>query len=155
MNFAIIVAAGKSKRMRNNKNKIFLPLLSKPMVYYALKDFQNCKLIDEIIVVAQKNGIKKINEIKQKYNFGKISNVIVGGEERQDSVYNGSNPLVKENEIINCINAAKKHGAAVLGFQLKDTIKKISNDFIEKTIDRANVYQMQTPQCIKYGSDRK
>ena len=89
MNFAIIVAAGKSKRMRNNKNKIFLPLLSKPMVYYALKDFKNCKLIDEIIVVAQKNGIKKINEIKQKYNFGKISNVIVGGEERQDSVYNG------------------------------------------------------------------
>src|SRR3989338_7044605 len=170
MNFAIIVAAGKSKRMRNNKNKIFLPLLSKPMVYYALKDFQNCKLIDEIIVVAQKNGIKKINEIKQKYNFGKISNVIVGGEERQDSVYNGlmsiknaknedivivhngSNPLVRENEIINCINAAKKHGAAVLGFQLKEKNKKINNDFIEKKIDRANVYQMQTPQCIKYGS---
>lgn len=169
MNFAIIVAAGKSRRMKNNQNKIFLPLLNKPMIYYALKAFQNCKLIDEIIVAAQKNGIKKINEIKKQYNFSKISNVVAGGMERQDSVHNGlisiknaknddivavhngSNPLVSENEIINCINAAKQHGAAVAGFQLKDTIKKISNDFVEKTIDRADVYQMQTPQCIKYG----
>src|SRR3989338_2137728 len=97
------------------------------------------------------------------------NNVVIGGKERHDSVYNGlisindakkddiiivhngSNPLVKENEIIECINAAKRYGAAVVGFQLKDTIKKISNSFVEKTIDRANIYQIQTPQAIKYG----
>ena len=169
MNFAIIVAAGKSKRMKNNTNKIFLPLLSKPMIYHTIKNFQNCSLINEIIVVTQKNDIKKINEIKQQYNFNKVKNIVVGGKERQYSVYNGlisiknakdndiivvhngSNPLVKENEIAECINEAKKHGAAVAGFQLKDTIKKTKNDFVEKTLDRKNVYQAQTPQAIKYG----
>ena len=169
MNFTIIVAAGKSKRMGKSVNKIFLSLLNKPMVYYTTKIFQDCNQIDEIIVVAQKKDIKKIGEIKNQYSFDKIKKIIVGGEERQNSVYNGlmsisnaknsdivivhngSNPLVKEKEIINCINAAKQHGAAVVGYQLKDTIKKTNNNIIEKTIDRKNIYQVQTPQAIKYS----
>ena len=169
MNFAIVVAAGKSTRMGKNINKVFLPLSKKPMIYYTIKTFQDCNSVDEIIVVAQKNDIKKINEIKQEYDFSKIKNIVVGGKERQDSVYNGlnaikniedddivvvhngSNPLVNEREILDCINAAKKYGAAVAGFLLKDTIKKISNNFIEKTIDRTDIYQVQTPQAVKYG----
>ena len=169
MNFAIIVAAGKSRRMGKNANKVFLSLLNKPMIYYTIKIFQDCQAIDEIIIVTQKNDIKRINEIKNQYNFNKIKNIVVGGKERQNSVYNGlmsinnaknqdvivvhngSNPLVKENEIAECINAAKKYGAAVAGFQLKDTIKKIKKDFVVKTIDRTNVFQVQTPQAIKYG----
>lgn len=169
MNFVIIVAAGKSKRMMKNINKVFLPLSDNPMICYTIKAFQNCSLIDEMIVVTQKNDIKKINEIKEQCNFDKIKKIVVGGEERQDSVYNGlmsiknaknddivvvhngSNPLVKESEIIECINAAKKYGAAAAGFSLKDTIKKINEDFVEKTIDRKNIYQVQTPQAIKYG----
>ena len=169
MNFAIIVAAGSGKRMGENANKTFLPLLGKPMAYYALKVFNDCDLISQIIVVAQKNDFKKINEIKNQYKFYKIKNIVEGGKERQDSVYNGlmsirnaknddiivvhngSNPLVKENEITGCINAAIQYGAAVCCFPLKDTIKKIKNDFVEKTIGRQDIYQMQTPQAVKYG----
>ena len=168
MNFAIIVAAGKGKRMHSEENKVFLNLLNKPMLYYALKVFQDCNEISEIIIVAQKNDFKKINEIKNKYSFTKIKNIVEGGKERQDSVYNGlifiknaknddivvvhngSNPLINENEILDCINSAKKYGAAVSCFRLKDTIKKINKDFVEKTLDRKEVYQMQTPQAIKY-----
>ncbi len=167
MNFAIIVAAGKSKRM-GDVSKIFIPLIGKPLIYYTLKVFQNCSSIDKIIIVVQKKDFRKIEEIKKQYNFNKIKHVVEGGKERQDSVYNGfmsiknaknsdiiivhngSNPLVKENEVVGCINAAKKFGAAVCCFRLKDTIKKIKNDFIEKTIDRRGIYQMQTPQAIKY-----
>ncbi len=169
MNFAIIVAAGKSRRMKKSENKIFLPLQNKPIIYFAIKAFQNCDLIGEIIVVAQKNDFGKIREINKEYGFNKIKKIIEGGKERQDSVYNGlmsiknaknddiivihngSNPFVKEKEIFECIGAARKHGAAVVGFELKDTIKKIKNEFVEATIDRANVFQVQTPQAIKYG----
>ncbi|MDP3765742.1 MAG: 2-C-methyl-D-erythritol 2,4-cyclodiphosphate synthase [Nanoarchaeota archaeon] len=169
MNFAIIVAAGKSKRMRKNANKMLLPLLNKPMIHYTIKIFQDCGMIDEITVVTQKNDIKKINEIKNQYNFNKIKKIIVGGKERQDSVYNGlmsirnaksedivvvhngSNPLVKENEVIEFINAARQYVSAAVGFQLKDTIKKSRNNFVEETVDRVNIFQVQTPQAIKYG----
>ena len=169
MNFAIIVAAGKGERMGSKENKVFLNLLGKPMLYYTLKAFEDCSQIDEIIIVAQKNDFKKIDEIKSKYNFNKIKNIVEGGKERQDSVYNGltsikhankddiivvhngSNPLIKESEINDCIDSAKKFGASVCCFPLKDTIKKISDGFVEKTLDRKDVYQMQTPQAIKYG----
>ena len=208
MNFAIIVAAGKSKRMGKNVNKVFFPLLNKPMIYYTIKAFQDCDLIDEIIIVAQKKYIKKNFQVfgergellarkmlasstsklannslassrsstssprisrKNFFEFNKIRKIIEGGKERQDSVYNGlmsiknaknkdiivvhngSNPLVKEKEIVECINAAKQYGAGVVGFQLKDTIKKVNSGFVEKTIDRKNIYQVQTPQAIKYG----
>ena len=169
MNFAIIAAAGKGTRMNSDENKVFLNISNKPMLYYALKVFQDCIEIDEIIIVAQKKDFKKINEIKNLYNLNKIKNIVEGGKERQDSVYNGlmsirnakeddivivhngSNPLAKEIEIEECIKAAKKYGAAVCCFKLKDTIKKIKNGFVEKTLDRKDVYQMQTPQAVKYG----
>lgn len=168
MNFAIIVAAGKSKRMGKNANKVFLPLMGKTMIWHVLDIFHSCRKIDEIIVVAQKNDFEKIRGIKSDYGFDKIKKVVAGGEERQDSVYNGlmsikakeddiilihngSNPLVLENEIDECINAAIKFDAAVAGFPLKDTIKKASGDFVEKTIDRKDIFQVQTPQAVKYG----
>jgi len=169
MNFVIIVAAGQGKRMNANENKVFLPLAGKPMISYTLKSFQNCPLIHQIVVVTRKDDIKKMNQIKEEYEINKMSLIVEGGEERQDSVYNGliilnnarendiivvhngSNPLVKENEIEECIKAAEKYSAAAAGFPLKDTIKKTNNGFVEKTLDRSNVYQMQTPQAIKYG----
>lgn len=169
MNYAIIVTAGKGKRMKKGVNKIFLPLLGKPMIYHTIKTFQACRLIDEIVLVTGKKDIRRMHEIKKQYVFNKIKNIVAGGKERQDSVcnglmsiknaengdivavHNGSNPLVREEEIINCINAAKKYGAAAAGFPLKDTIKKIKNDFVEETIGRQNIYQIQTPQAAKYG----
>ncbi len=169
MNFAIIVCAGESKRMKKGMNKVFLPLLSNPVLYYAIKVFEDCYLIDEIDIVSRREDIKKILWMKNFFGFGKIKNIVEGGKERQDSVYNGlksiknakyddiilihngSNPLVKETEIIECINAAKQYGAAVAGFNMKDTIKKIKGGFVEKTIDRSDIYQAQTPQAVKYG----
>lgn len=169
MNYAIIVAAGKGKRMKKSLNKVFLPLLGMPMIYHTIKTFQACGLIDEIVLVTGKNDIRRMHEIKKQYNFHKIKNIVAGGEERQDSVcnglmsiknakandivavHNGSNPLVREEEIISCINAAKKYGASAAGFPLKDTIKKIKNDFVDKTIGRQNIYHIQTPQAFKYG----
>lgn len=168
MNHAIIVAAGKSRRMGRQINKVFLPLLNKPLIFYTIIPFQNCAFIEEIIIVAQKNEIKDFEKLKSLYGFDKIKRIVNGGKERQDSVYNGlmsikngkindiivvhngSNPLVKETEIIECVNAAKKYGASVAGFPLKDTIKKISNNLVEKTVERDNIFQAQTPQAIKY-----
>lgn len=169
MNFAVIVAAGSGKRMDENFNKVFLPLWGKPMVYYSIKIFQECSSTNEIIIVAKKNDFMKIKEIKDQYNFNKIKNIVEGGKDRQDSVYNGlmsirnaknddiivvhngCNPLARESEIDECIVAAKKYGAAACCFPLKDTIKKVKNDFAEKTIGRRDIYQMQTPQAVKYG----
>ncbi len=169
---AIIAAAGRGKRIGAGSSKVFLTLLNKPMLYYTIKAFQDCNAVDSIILVTQKEDIEKINNIKNSNNFQKIKNIVIGGIERQDSVYNGlmaiknagnvnendiilvhngSNPLVKEKEIIECIENAKQYGAAVAGFPVKDTLKEAKENIIIRTIDRADLWQMQTPQAIKYG----
>ena len=167
MNIAIIVAAGKGKRMNSGENKTFLEINGMPMIYHTVKKFQDCSEIDSILIVTTREDINKMNDLMKKYGFSKIKNIVEGGKERQDSVYcglmnsnakendiivvhNGSNPFVKGIEIRNCINEAEKHGAAVCAFPLKDTIKKVNNGFVEKTLDRKDVYQMQTPQCVEF-----
>ncbi|MBI2661288.1 2-C-methyl-D-erythritol 4-phosphate cytidylyltransferase [Candidatus Woesearchaeota archaeon] len=171
-NHVIIAAAGKGARMGINSNKVFLTLAGRPILYHTIKVFENCSAIDDIIIVTKKEDIDEINNIKNNNNFKKIKNIVIGGIERQDSVYNGlmsikngknnddnniilvhngSNPLVKENEIIECIENARIYGAAVVGFPVKDTLKEAKENIIVKTIDRTNLWQMQTPQAIQYG----
>jgi len=173
MNYAIIVAGGKGKRMHTRINKLFLLLNKEPIIYHTIKKFQECKNIDKIILVIRPEDRNKFNSIIKKNNFKKIIKVVDGGIERQDSVYNGIkaiekaenddvilihnavNPFVDESTINNCISATKKYGAAVVGFPAKDTIKVIENGFVRQTIDRRLLWQVQTPQAMKYFLAKK
>ena len=165
--FAIILAAGSSKRM--GKDKIFLEINGKTLIEYVLNTFEGCKKIDEMIIAAKKDKIIDIQNLISKNSLKKVSAVVEGGKERQDSVFNAiksiknagkddliavhnaANIFVSASEIERCVLEAKKHGASAAGFPLKDTIKKASKGFVEKTIDRSGIWQMQTPQCAKYG----
>jgi len=168
MNYAIIVAAGKGKRMNNKVNKILLMLNDKPIIYHSKKPFEDSALIDKILLIANKDDIIDLNSVVKVNNFKKIE-IIEGGEERQDSVYNGIrllnnakgddiilihngvNPFVSSSLIDEVIKSAKEHGACVAAVKTKDTIKEVDEDnFIIKTLDRGRLWQMQTPQAAKY-----
>jgi len=143
-NVAVILAAGKGKRMGANKNKQFLEIKEKPILYYTLKAFSNCNLIDEIILVAAKDEIEYCRkEIIERYRFDKVTSIVSGGKERQHSVL---------NNIINTgIMYAEKYGAVACGVKPKDTIK-VKNEcgFSINTPDRESLFAVQTPQSFKY-----
>ncbi len=169
-NWAIIAAAGRSERMCG-KNKMFIPLLGKPLLSYAIEAFEKCKSVDKIIIVAVKEEIQKYRNLVKKFKSKKVVSIVLGGEERQDSVFNGleeiqrlgardndivvihngANPLVKENEIIACIDTSKRVGASVAAHPVKDTIKIVDKLFAIKTLDRKSLWAMQTPQVMKFG----
>ena len=89
-NCAIILAAGKGKRMGGSINKQYLHINGYPILYYTLKAFSKSDCIDEIIVVAAEDEVNYCNkEIINKYKFSKVKSVISGGSERQYSVLNG------------------------------------------------------------------
>ena len=173
MNIAIIVAGGKGKRMHKRINKLFLLLNKEPIIHHTLKKFQQCKNIDKVILVIRPEDRNKFESIIKANNFDKITKVVDGGIERQDSVYNGIkavdeaedddiilihnavNPFVDEATINNCINATKKYGAAVVGFPAKDTIKVVEDGLVRQTIDRRLLWQIQTPQAMKYFLAKK
>ena len=86
---AIVLAAGKGSRMKCDVPKQYLSLKEKPVLYYALKAFEE-SFIDEIVLVTgvgQEEYCQK--EIVEHYGFQKVSHVIAGGKERYDSVYAG------------------------------------------------------------------
>ncbi|MBU3098157.1 MULTISPECIES: 2-C-methyl-D-erythritol 4-phosphate cytidylyltransferase [Clostridium] len=167
-NCAIILAAGKGKRMGKSINKQYLNIKGYPILYYTLEAFSKSNFIDEIIVVAAEDEVEYCNEqIIEKYNFSKVKNVVSGGKERQYSVLNGlkavanceivlihdgARPFVNEDIIRNAIIYADLYGAAACGVQPKDTIKiKDSSGFSIKTLKREMLFCVQTPQAFRYN----
>lgn len=162
---AIILAGGRGKRMGSDISKQFIEIDGKPILYYTLKRFIDSKSINEIILVLPKDEIEYcIDNVLNKYNL-KVTKIVEGGKERQDSVYNalkevvgcdivlihdGARPFVKERIIEEGIAFAKEHGAAAPGVIPKDTIKVIDkNSFSKETPDRNTLVAIQTPQVFK------
>jgi len=169
MNHAIIVAAGQGNRMNSKINKILLSLNNKPVLYHSIKPFQESELIDDIIIVTNKENQEETKDLIEKEELNKVKQVILGGEQRQDSVYNGikaiknpkeddivlihnaANPFIYKT-LINCtIENTKEHNACAVAIKAKDTIKEVDeNNLVTKTLDRNTLWQMQTPQAAKY-----
>jgi 2-C-methyl-D-erythritol 4-phosphate cytidylyltransferase len=166
-NCAVIVAAGRGTRMGAKINKQFIHIGDKPVLYHTLRVFSECPLIDEIVLVLSTEDIEYCkNNIINKYSIQKISSIVKGEAERQESVYNGlkaledcevvlihdgARPFVTNRIIEDGINYALVHGASACGVAPKDTIKVRSTEgFSISTPDRASLYSVQTPQCFRY-----
>ena len=170
MNIAIILASGMGKRMGSDKNKVFLELRGKPLIFYTLDNFEQSEDIDEIVIVAKEDEIEDMQELVDEFGFEKVVDVIAGGEERQYSGYNGvrcvgekcceddvvvlfhngANPFVSNEEIRCVVSEARANGAAVVAHKTKDTIRRVDEDNKSKgVVDRSELWNMQTPQAIQ------
>ena len=143
---AIVLAAGSGSRMKSKTKKQFMEIKGKPVIWYSLFEFEKSR-VDEIILVTGKEDIDYCKkEIVEKYNLKKIKNVVAGGSERYESVYNGLN-----NEIIErSIEGTIKSDACVVGVPVKDTIKRANKEgYIIDTPNRSELWITQTPQSFK------
>lgn len=172
MNIAVILASGIGKRMGAGKNKTLLFLEGKPLIYWTLKSFEKCKEIEGMLIVIRKEEIELAKNIVRKYKIKKVVGIIEGGKERQFSglnavlylnktikdktktivlFHNGANPFVTPEEISEVIVNAKRYGASAVAHPTKDTIKKVDkNGLVVETLDRSKLWNMQTPQAIKF-----
>lgn len=166
---AIIVAAGKGKRMKSDISKQFINIKNKPVLAYTLECFDKCTQIKDIILVVAEEYIDYCsNEIIYKYNFNKNIIITAGGKERQNSVYNGLKKVSSDTDIVlihdgvrpfiemsyiqKVICSAYENKGCVLGVPVKDTIKICSQEgFIETTPRREKLWAIQTPQAFDYN----
>lgn len=162
---AIIVAAGSSKRV--GFDKLFSKLGDRSVLEHALAAFEAAESVNEIIVVCR--DPKLVQEAINRAGGRKVRAVVRGGERRQDSVQAGlkelaensefvavhdaARPLITAREIERVFSAARKHGAAVLAAPITDTLKFAdANQVVSGSIDRQNVFAMQTPQIFRRAS---
>ncbi|CCC57813.1 2-C-methyl-D-erythritol 4-phosphate cytidylyltransferase [Caloramator australicus] len=162
---AIVVAAGKGKRMGLGFNKLYAKINNKEIIAITLEKFEKSNYVDEIIAVVAKDEVDyfKIN-ILDKYCFKKVK-ITEGGIERQNSVYNGliacnnpeivlihdgARPNIDDDIIKRSIDAAKSIGAATVAVPVIDTIKIVEDGYSVETLERKKLYAIQTPQSFKY-----
>lgn len=163
---AVIVAAGKGKRMGTEISKQFLPLGGKEILAHTVQKFEKAKNIRDIILVTGADSLQDVQEMAQEYGWEKIVSIVAGGKERHDSVWNGLQQVAADTEIILIhdgvrpfvtedilnisIETALEMGGCVAGVPAKDTIKVCDGENIAiATPDRNALWQIQTPQTFR------
>jgi len=166
MNAAILVAAGKGTRMGPKVDKLFLEVAGRPVVAHTWRRFNDAKCIDEIILVVRKGRQLTFEEMAAEFKFQKPFRIVVGGAERQDSVWNGLEALSAQTEIVAIHDAARpctseeliaatirraeETGAAVAAQPVTDTLKESADGrLVRRTLDRSRLWSVQTPQTFR------
>lgn len=160
---AIVLAAGKGKRMQAEVAKQFLLLQGKPILYHTLMAFEK-SLVDEIILVSSADDMENTRNIVSSYDFKKVTAITTGGAERYDSVHeglkcvsdsdyvlihDGARPLISPEIINRNIEALSEYKAVVTAVPSKDTVKiSDANGFVSDTPNRKYVWSIQTPQSF-------
>ena len=172
MNVAIIVAAGQGTRMGGERAKQFLELAGTPIIIHTLKAFEQCEVIQEIIVVLAAQESASFLSLAGKYSLQKLSKVVPGGITRCESVlhglqavraataevvavHDGVRPFITPDEITRTVKAAAEHEAAVLVATVTDTIKEVKDGWIVRTLIRSQLRRALTPQCFHYSLLRR
>jgi 2-C-methyl-D-erythritol 4-phosphate cytidylyltransferase len=160
---AIIVAAGSSQRM--GFDKLLALLGDKPVLAHTIDAFERTASVNEIILVARPDRLKEFEELVRENDFKKVSRVIGGGEQRQDSVragleqvnagatfvavHDAARPLVTPEQIERLLELAREHGGATLAEPITNTVKRADENLVVTgSVPRENLYAMQTPQIF-------
>ena len=156
----IIVANGIGSRMNLGYNKAYLKLDDdRTILRHSMDLFMNDEECKEIIVVTS------ADDFYASWKEFWSGNILIarGGKTRQESVYNGlfvaredyvlvhdaARPYLELEDLEALKEALKNNDGAVLCVPCKDTIKKVSDTYIEETYKREELYQAQTPQGFK------
>ena len=164
---ALVPAAGRGLRMGGSIPKQFLALGGEPLIIQSLLALQTATVVDQIILAVPSADIDYCKrEIVTKHRFTKVTKVVAGGAERQDSVrhalaevpsdteivlvHDAVRPFLTQGMIDEVVAAARKHGAAIVALPMRDTVKQVRPDgMIERTVDRAPLWLAQTPQAFR------
>ena len=97
---AVVLAAGGSVRM--GSDKILAKLGEIPVLARALRPFQDCEYISEIVVVTSAEKLMEVTELCREYNIGKVSKVVSGGKTRAESALTGVSEVSARAELTTC-----------------------------------------------------
>ena len=162
---AVILAAGRSTRMGKKQNKQLLTVNDVPVLAHTLMAYQNCPHIRQIVVVARQQDFPAIVEIRQAYGIKKMTKLVVGGKDRQESarfgvsqvdpeirfvaIADGARCLTTPEQITEVCLRAYKFQAASAGHLLTSSIKRATNmGMITESVDREGLWEAQTPQVF-------
>lgn len=159
----VIPAAGQGKRMGTKESKQFLLFHQKPIFLHTIEVFDDHPEIDEIVVVVRGTEIERTKRLIEEQGIKKVSKVVAGGRERQESVFMGLKaittdlvlvhdavrPFVTKKAVTRLISEIRDYDAAILAVPMKDTVKKVEQNCVFGTLQRNQLWSVQTPQGFR------
>jgi 2-C-methyl-D-erythritol 4-phosphate cytidylyltransferase len=161
---AIICAAGASSRFGGNRKKAFVDVAGRAVFFRSAELFSNRDDVKQVLL-----GISPEDEELVSVKWGPNLkffgvSIFMGGAERFDTVNKGIELInddidliavhdacrccVTEEIIDSTIAAAARSGAAIPACPVTATIKQVKDNIITQTVDRAGLYEAQTPQIF-------
>jgi 2-C-methyl-D-erythritol 4-phosphate cytidylyltransferase len=172
---AVLAAAGVGRRFGLPKQ--YLKLGGKPLLHYSLEALGGVDDVRKIVVVVAPADVALARELVEEWvsskdagkaarrcSAGDLSlDVAPGGERRQDSVrfglerlrgavewclvHDAARPLLRPRDVLGVLDAARLHGAAVLGTPVTDSVKRVTGGDIVEELPRQEIWTVQTPQA--------
>lgn len=162
----VIVAAGASRRMKG-LDKVFEPLLGRPLIAHTVSVFEECPEVGEIVLVLSSDKLEQGRRLAAQEGWKKLKQVCPGGSRRQDSVkaglqhlspcrwivvHDGARPCVTQELIKLGLEQVQGTGAAIPAIAVSDTIKKVHPEgAVQETLLREDLRATQTPQVFRYN----
>lgn len=166
-NIAVILAAGTGNRFCSEVPKQYVQVQEKMIIEYTIEAFQKHAMIDEIIVAVQPQYVSRMEELKEERGYEKLSQILVGGEERYATtlailnhladeeecnllLHDAVRPFIDQETISNVISALEENEAVVVAVPSIDTVLEITpTKQIMAIPDRRKIWRAQTPQAFR------
>ena len=163
---ALVAAGGSSQRMGTGRSKLLERLDGVPVLAHTLRALEAAETVSAIVIAAREEDILPFSELCKTYGVTKPVKIVLGGRDREESVYraaleadprteflavqDGARPLVTPELIDDVAEQAARCGAAAPAVAVKDTIKAVRDDgTVAETLDRAALRAVQTPQIFE------
>jgi 2-C-methyl-D-erythritol 4-phosphate cytidylyltransferase len=149
------------------RDKVFEPLLGKPLIAHTVSVFEECPEVVEIVLVLGSDNLEQGRATAAQEGWKKLKLVCLGGPRRQDSVkaglqhlspcqwimvHDGARPCVTQELIKRGLEQVQATGAAIPAIAVNDTIKKVHPEgAVQETLLREDLRATQTPQVFRYN----
>ena len=170
-NIALIIAAGKGQRTRQDIPKQFINVYDKPILIYTLENFQKHPDIDAIVVSCLDGWVDILRAYAKQYNITKLKDVVLGGSTVHESYYNGLKrmkdyckdddiivlhdgirPMIDEDVLSDVIVTCRKYGNGVTSLPYNEQIFRKKDEISTREyIPRETLRRVQTPQAYRFG----
>jgi 2-C-methyl-D-erythritol 4-phosphate cytidylyltransferase len=171
--WAVVVAAGQGERLGLDRPKAFASLRGRALLAECLERLEACASVDAVVVVAPPGWEEPAILVAEELSAGKVAACVTGGtRSRAESVrigvaevppeasviivHDAARPLVCD-EVIERVLAPLAEGfdGAVPGLPIADTVKRAPGGVVAETVERADLYGVQTPQAFRAESLRR
>jgi 2-C-methyl-D-erythritol 4-phosphate cytidylyltransferase / 2-C-methyl-D-erythritol 2,4-cyclodiphosphate synthase len=160
----VIVAAGRGERFGDTA-KVLAPVGGRPVLAWVLDAMEAASTVRDVVIVYGAHTEAPIRALVGGGAWPKVTTLVPGGAQRQDSMANGVRAVAEDVEVVLvqdaarplttpaiidlCADDARSTGAAIVAAPVSDTVKRVADGTIVETINRSSLWGAQTPQGLR------